>query len=80
MANLEIRPNRVIFSNGLFDSDKQYIKVNAGGNIYWPSPYKVTLSQYRQPRTTNNWLLYKNGIGGVPAYYTGDNHSFRCVL
>lgn len=71
MSALTIRPNRVLFSSGAFDSDKKYIQVKANGEIPWPSLI-VTIGSY-QPGSTNITFLYKNGIGGVPAYYSGAN-------
>lgn len=79
MAAISIKPEHVSFSNGLFDSDKQYIKLNQGGPIYWPSPTVHTVGA-RQPGGLNITILYKNGVGGVPALYSGSFISFRAEI
>lgn len=73
MSALVIKPNYVIFSGGKFDSRKRYLRVNSNGGLKWPSPTIVTLSYRLGGSNSSPILLYKNGVGGVPAAYSGEN-------
>lgn len=63
MSSLLITPTRVIFSNGVFDSDRGYVRQASNGNVLWPnnSSRSILRSYYSGVR----YVHYKNGIGGV---------------
>ena len=73
MSALVIRPDYVLFSSGKFDSRKRYLRVNPNGGLKWPSPTIVTLGYRLVGNNSSPMLLYKNGVGGVPAAYSGEN-------
>lgn len=64
MPSLLITPTRVIFSNGVFDSDRGYVRQSSTGNVLWPNnANRSILRSY--PSGNSRYVHYKNGIGGV---------------
>lgn len=80
MSAVSITPNRVVFSGGLFDSNKSYVQATSNGPILWPKPI-VTLGSTQPANSLYILVRYKNGIGGVPAVFSGEiPYAFRGTI
>ena len=80
MASLLITPTRVIFSNGVFDSDRGYVRQSSNGNVLWPNNRSRSIR--RTYSSGSRYVHYKNGIGGVLGIngYQMNPNKFRMQL